>query len=110
MSWRLIRIAAALGVLSAAACAAEAEPAPRRHVVEIVGFQFQPAALTVTPGDTVVWVNRDAVPHTATAADGAWDSGTIAAGASWSRVVEGTTEDAYTCVFHPSMTAEISVE
>src|SRR5690606_33036629 len=35
--------------------------------------------LTVSVGDTVSWTNRDAIPHTATASDGSFDSGTLGA-------------------------------
>lgn len=101
-SARFSLLAAAL--LAAAACnGGGGEAAPQRHVVEMRAFQFDPATLTVAPGDTVVWINRDAVPHTATSEDGAWDSGSIAAGGSWSRVVEGAGAEAYLCTFHPTM-------
>src|SRR6185312_3353306 len=33
------------------------------HTVTIDGMQFQPAALTVKAGDSVVWVNNDPFPH-----------------------------------------------
>lgn len=101
-SVRFSLLAAAL--LAAAACTTNGEtPAARRHVVEIRAFQFDPDTLRVAPGDTIVWINQDAVPHTATAEDGAWDSGAIAAGDSWSRVVEGTGTQSYFCTFHPTM-------
>src|SRR5690606_17213581 len=53
---------------------------PRRHVVEITAFAFQPDTVRASLGDTIVWVNRDAVPHTATAREGAWDSGSLNTG------------------------------
>lgn len=45
-----------------------------RYRVEIKHFKFVPERLTVAPGDTVVWVNLDLVPHTVTAKDESWDS------------------------------------
>ena len=37
-------------------------------------MRFQPQSLTVARGDTVVWVNKDLVPHTATSKAGGFDS------------------------------------
>jgi plastocyanin len=85
----------------------EGKTAPRRHVVEISGFGYEPASVEVAPGDTIVWVNRDVVPHTATAVDGGWDTGSIAAGESWSGVLPVGAESVYTCAFHPGMKARI---
>jgi len=36
------------------------------HTVTIAGFAFQPPSLTISVGDTVRWVNQDAVGHTTT--------------------------------------------
>jgi len=36
------------------------------HTVTIAGFTFQPSSLTISVGDTVRWVNQDAVGHTTT--------------------------------------------
>lgn len=84
------------------------------HVIEIVDFAFVPTDRIVRPGDTVTWINRDIVPHTATAQDGLWDTGEIAGGARTTLVVGdpaegGTMGGAYYCHFHPSMTARLTV-
>ncbi len=42
---------------------------PRVHTVTNSDFKFSPATLRVVAGDTIIWVNLDIVPHTATAAD-----------------------------------------
>ena len=73
--------------------------------VEMRGFQFVPADLVVALGDTILWVNADPVPHTATSVDGAWDTGTVAAGDS-ARVV-APAAGPYVCTFHPSMTGAL---
>ncbi len=49
----------------------------------IEGTSFQPDRLTVAAGDTVVWINKDPFPHTATSTSGAFDSGSIAPDKSW---------------------------
>jgi len=50
--------------------------------VEIRNFAFDPATVTVHPGDTVEWKNEDAAPHTATAdtPKPGFDSGEIKSG------------------------------
>lgn len=78
--------------------------------VRIAAFAFQPASLTVGVGDTIVWRNEDIVPHTATAADSGWDSGTLAAGGTrWRWVPTTRGEWRYRCALHPSMTGAIVV-
>ncbi|HSE96476.1 MAG TPA: cupredoxin family copper-binding protein, partial [Methylomirabilota bacterium] len=80
-----------------------------RHRVEIRRVAFTPAHLVVAPGDTVVWVNRDLVPHTLTAEDGSWDSGMLEADQPWElRVTEGMTGH-YVCRFHPAMRGHVEV-
>ena len=84
-------------------------PVARRVVVEARGFGFVPARVTVAPGDTIVFVNRDALPHTATATDSTWDSGELASGASWSLVAGDAGTTGYICAYHPSMRGSIDV-
>ena len=83
--------------------------APRSHVVTMSNFVFQPAELTVSRGDTVVWNNTDFVPHTATARDGSWDSKSVAAGGSWRFVANTPGRHEYYCTFHPTMKGSIDV-
>jgi plastocyanin len=79
------------------------------HVVTIEGVKFEPAAITLSRGDTVTWVNKDPFPHTVTAR-GAFDSGEIAAGKSWKLTsrVAGTFE--YVCTLHPNMKGTLIVK
>ena len=82
---------------------------PRRHVVEIHKFKFIPADVQVSPGDTIVWINRDIVPHTITATDKSWDSGTIKNEGQWQTVIRGDMAGAYYCRFHPAMKAQVRI-
>ena len=66
---------------------------------------MEPALVAVAPGDTVTWTNRDVVPHTVTADGGAWDSGAIEGGRSWSHVVTRADSAGYVCRFHAGMAA-----
>jgi len=102
--------AAGLVLVGASFAAAARERAePRRHTVTIEGNAFRPDDLTVGRGDTVVWVNRDFYPHTATDTEGRFDSGPIPAGESWALAVEASGELRYVCTFHPTMKATLRV-
>ena len=77
---------------------------PREHVVEIQAFSFHPQRTVVSPGDTIVWINRDIVPHTVTANGGTWESQTLEEGQSLKVVVQEKGSYTYFCKFHPHMT------
>jgi plastocyanin len=100
--------AAALGAvaLSLAACASPARP--QRHEIAITGFAFTPREVEVRPGDTLVFENRDAVPHTATGANGAWDTGDLPAGGRRVVVVPADGAGPYRCAYHPTMTGALA--
>ena len=98
-------------VLVMMACAGFATPAvaAKGHEVTMDGTRFIPETLTVQRGDRVVWVNKDPFPHTATA-DGAFDSGSIAAGRPWSYTAYKQGELPYVCTFHPGMKGMLVVQ
>ena len=108
---RGILVCAAVLVMSGALPEmAAAARKPVTHTVTIDASRFQPDTLTVTRGDTVVWVNDDLVAHTATSQPGAFDSGLIAPGKSWKYKTKRAGEFAYTCTYHPTMMATLRVE
>jgi plastocyanin len=109
---RLVSFAVVLAVLatSIGRAAAVVPSKPRTHTVIIEGTRFQPESLTVKAGDTIVWVNKDLFPHTATASNSTFNSDVIAAGASWKYTAKKTGEFAYACVFHPTMKADMVVK
>ncbi|MCH9672568.1 MAG: copper-binding protein [Gammaproteobacteria bacterium] len=88
-------------------CAPAAPPAPAHYTVTITGFAFVPATLTVRSGDRVTWVNNDIVPHTATATDGSWDTGTIEANGEVEITIPEEAGEDYLCRFHRAMTARL---
>lgn len=78
------------------------------HAVTIQGFAFNPAALNVAVGDTVTFTNADGAPHTATAQDGSFDTGTLRRGDSASITIGAAGAHAYKCNFHPAMKGTIT--
>lgn len=87
----------------------EADPVPHRHFVEIRGLQFQPAELAVAARDTVVWINRDIVPHTIAALDAEWSSGELIKGGSWRWIAQKEGMIPYYCEYHPTMRGRVVV-
>ena len=80
--------------------------------VNVQNFAFDPPNITVAPGTTVTWTNNDSAPHTVTATDpaGAFDSGTLRPGQSFSfTFTQPGTTYAYYCAIHPSMTGTVTV-
>ena len=106
-----MRNAAWLGLLVVSACTVvpAQSAAARKHVVKMSGFEYQPAALQVSAGDTVIFTNGDAVPHTATATDQAWNTGQVAPGEQGMWIATATGDQSYYCIFHPTMKAKLVV-
>jgi plastocyanin len=77
--------------------------------VSIQDFFFSPDQMTVAPGTTVTWVNDGQQPHTSTADDGTWDSGTLQPGDDYSFTFDQPGTYTYHCSIHPDMTATITV-
>jgi plastocyanin len=82
----------------------------RVYRIEIKGMAYALPELTVAPGDTVVWVNRDIVPHTATADARQFDSGSMSPSAEWSFVARERGRLPYSCTFHPTMKGVLVVK
>jgi plastocyanin len=70
---------------------------------------FVPASMTVAAGTHVIWTNTDTVPHSVTAADNRFDSGPVLPGKSFEWTAGGDGAVNYHCIFHPSMTATLTV-
>ena len=80
------------------------------HTVTIDATSFKPETLTIKAGDTVIWINKDFIPHTASSKDSGFDSGTILAGESWRHTFKSKGKAPYTCLFHPTMKATLRIE
>lgn len=78
------------------------------HAVAIEGMAFTPALVRAKPGDTIVWTNRDVVPHTVTGRG--LDSKVLAPGARWSWRATHTGRVPYVCALHPGMAGTVEVK
>ncbi len=117
----------AAGALSLAGCSAPAPPtaapsmsmpsmsvtAPAAPVsgdqVNIDGFAFAPATLTVHAGATVTWTNHDEEPHTVAANDGSFHSPGMGTGATFSHTFAAAGTFEYVCSIHPMMHGTVVV-
>lgn len=72
-------------------------------------FSFQPASITVNVGDSVTWTNADEAPHSATADEGSFDTGTFGKGESRSHQFTEAGTFTYFCRPHPSMKGTVRV-
>jgi len=95
-------------LLSCSRSAPVPPPQPQTHTIVIEGMRFEPADLTVHPGDTVVWMNKDLFAHTATA-EGGFDSRQIDPGGSWRLTLQTPGDLPYICTLHPTMKAIVRV-
>jgi plastocyanin len=92
----------------ALATGAPSEVGIQRDVL-IPGKFFSPQREIVLIGDTVTWRNQDSSSHTATAADGSFDSGNLAPGATFSQTFSAAGAHVYVCRIHRYMRAEVDV-
>jgi plastocyanin/outer membrane protein assembly factor BamB len=70
---------------------------------------YQPDPAQVSPGSQVTWQNKDSAPHTATADDNSFDTGTIQPGQSGSANIQGQGQIKYHCTIHPFMHGTLQV-
>jgi len=84
-------------------------PAARAETIEITiqNLVFAPTDARAKVGDTVTWINKDVLAHTATARNGDFDV-TIAPGKTATRVIKKAGDVEYYCRFHPNMVARLS--
>ncbi len=78
--------------------------------VTIANFAFAPPSITVAPGQTVTWTNKDSAAHTVTDDKGVWDSKTLAVGATFQHKFDQAGTFTYHCAIHSSMHGTIVVK
>ncbi len=84
-------------------------PAPDNGSVSIIDRSFRPADLTIAAGGTIEWANDDGEAHTVTSSQGTFQSGILAAGATFSQTFEQAGSYPYFCAIHPEMRGTINV-
>ncbi|HEU5453532.1 MAG TPA: cupredoxin family copper-binding protein [Terriglobales bacterium] len=86
------------------------EDKPAAPEVKIDNFTFGPMELTVPVNSTVTWVNKDDIPHTVVATDGAFKSRALDTDQKFSFKFEKAGTYTYYCSVHPKMLGKIVVQ
>jgi plastocyanin len=79
------------------------------RTVVMEDIEFQPRKVTIDPGDTVRWENRDAERHDAIGEDGTFETPVISQGESSSHTFDREGKFPYFCSIHQGMTGTIQV-
>jgi plastocyanin len=113
---RLLRLLAlvALYTLAATSSPTFATPIPQGDPVVIIGAtmednEFVPKTLITPVGTTVIWRNTGTTRHTATADNGAFDTGIVQAGAQGTYTFNTPGTYTYHCSFHNEMVGTIVI-
>lgn len=81
------------------------------NTVVIKNFAFGPSTMVVAPGTKISVVNEDRAPHTVTAVNKSFDTGTISGGQRGVFTAPNTPGTyPYVCTVHPSMTGTLIVK
>jgi plastocyanin len=97
-------------VLSVSAAAPRADDS-KGHKVTIKNLKYDPPKLTIKPGETVIWTNKDNNDHTVTAdeQDAFKGSDNLGAGDTFQYTFDKKGKFAYHCKYHPRMKGSITV-
>jgi plastocyanin len=88
----------------------QAKPASAAEV-KIDNFSFGPSELTVSPGTTVTWTNRDDTPHTVVSDDkSTFKSKVLDTDDTFSFTFTRAGTYPYFCSIHPKMTGKVVVK
>ena len=82
--------------------------APKVHTVVMANMRFGPMPAGLKAGETIIWINRDLVPHTATSRPGGFDI-RLDAGERARMTVRQAGSFPVVCRFHPGMRATLAV-
>ena len=93
-----------------ATAAATKKPQSVQHVVEIINFGFSPARIEIKVGDTVKFVNRDEIKHSATADNKSFNSELLGKDEAKVITFNKQGEFSYFCMPHPGMKGLIIVK
>jgi plastocyanin len=103
-----LRALLAFAALAGAAASAAAPPARPAPVIAMAGMHFGPAPVGLRAGDTILFVNRDIVAHTATARDHSFDV-VVQPHQSGRVTLRHGGAIAFYCRFHPTMQGVLTV-
>ena len=104
-----VMITVLLGAATASRSFAADSATPAAEV-NIDNFSFSPVTIKVKAGTTVIWTNRDDIPHTVVANDKSFKSKVLDTGEKFSFTAAKPGTYPYFCSVHPKMTGTLVVE
>lgn len=110
---RALRLTVLFTVLASAPCLAEEANNAGAGPVATVTMDhntFIPGEVTVVPGTTVTWVNKEAMPHTVVDLNKGFRSKTLTKDASFSFTFATAGDYDYLCSIHPNMKGRVIVK
>jgi len=105
-----VLIASIVFLAKTSSVSANTQTAAASPNVTIDNFSFGPAALTVSAGTTVTWINRDDIPHTVVSTENAFKSKAVDTDEKFSYTFAKPGTYAYFCSIHPKMTGKVVVQ
>jgi plastocyanin len=90
--------------------ATQAAPAGKVFEVKVDNFSFSPQTITISPGTTVIWTNRDDIPHTVVSDDKVFKSKVLDTDEKFSFTFDKAGNFPYFCSVHPKMTGKVIVQ
>jgi plastocyanin len=99
-----------LASAGAVALLAVAAPPRTMRTITIQGRRFRPDTVTISAGDTLLWVNADTAAHTVTMDSTELDSGDIAPGTRFRWIFRNKGRFKYHCEVHYNMHAVLVVK
>ena len=94
------RIAVIVGIIALCVSVVTHYAAAATENVSAQDNSFSPASVTIDEGDTVHWTNDGDNPHTVTANDDSFDSGTLLSGQSFDQTFNTAGTYGYFCEVH----------
>jgi len=85
------------------------QPGTATAEVKIDNFSFSPQEITVSAGTTIIWTNRDDIPHTVVSDDKIFKSKVLDTDQQFSFTFAKPGTYPYFCSVHPKMTGKIVV-
>jgi amicyanin len=109
---RALRLIVLFSVVASAPCLAEDanNAGAPGATVSMDHNTFIPGEITVVPGTTVTWVNKEAMPHTVVDLNKGFRSKTLAKDASFSFTFATAGDYDYLCSIHPNMKGKVIVK
>ncbi|MGB9371556.1 MAG: cupredoxin family copper-binding protein [Halobacteriota archaeon] len=109
----LLALAVLVGAtVMVAGCTSYSNPSPStapqtsaasQNAVTMKSLAFNPSSLTIAKGANVTWTNDDSTTHTVTSDMGAFESGNLSPGNSFTHQFSDTGTFPYHCSIHPTI-------